>query len=127
MDRSEECVCCFETPQVQSKITEVFGEVRTCITRHPGFQAVCLNKWVLETARYQYRQQYTDYYNGPEHKEMRHIAYRQLARWCWGFLGYRVRVVLPSCAVSNIRACFPPPGLEENFQYEGFHYMYADD
>ena len=30
------------------------------------------------------------------------IAYRQLVRWCWGFLGKHVLVALPSCAVNKI-------------------------
>ena len=29
-----------------------------CITAHPGFHTVCLDRWVLQTAYYQYRQQY---------------------------------------------------------------------
>ena len=94
----------------------------TCITQHPGFRAVCTNKWVLRTAWYQYKQQYTDAYEGPEHKQYRHIAYRQLPRWCWGVLGKEVRVVLPSCAVMCIRQHFPPPGLEDDFVFEGFHF-----
>jgi len=49
-------------------------------------------------------------------------AYRQLARWCWGLLGKEVRVVLPSCAVCCTQAHFPPPGLEEDFVFEGFHF-----
>ena len=39
-------------------------------------------------------------------RTLRYIAYRQLARWCWGYLGHEVQVVLPSCAVSRIRAAF---------------------
>ena len=109
---------CNEGPQYANKTAQ-------CITQHPGFTAVCLNKWVLRTAWHQYKQQYTNSYEGPEHKQFRHIAYRQLARWCWGYLGKEVRVVLPSCAVMCIRAHFPPPGHEENFVFEGFHY--ADD
>ena len=27
-----------------------------CMTEHPGFEAVCLNEYVLETAYYSYRQ-----------------------------------------------------------------------
>ena len=38
----------------------------------------------------------------------RHIAWRQVARWCSGILG-KVRVVLLSCAVCYIGAHFPPP------------------
>ena len=35
------------------------------------------------------------------------IAYWQLVRWCWGFLGKHVLVALPSCAVNNIRSTLP--------------------
>ena len=73
----------------------------------------------LETGKQQYVSVATE---GPEHRENRHVAYRQLARWCWGCLGKEVRVPLPSCAVSCIRAHFAPPGPEEEFQFEGFHY-----
>ena len=55
-------------------------------------------------------------------KKNRHIAYRQLARWCWGVLGKEIRVTLPSCAVCCIRAHFPPPGIEEDFTFEGFRF-----
>lgn len=72
-------------------------------------------------AWYQYKQQYQDSYEGPSHKQNRHIAYRQLARWCWGLLGKEVRVVVLSCAVCCIRAHFPPQGLED-FIFEGFNF-----
>ena len=95
-------------------------EVPSCIIQHPGFEAVCLNQWVLQTAWFQYR--YGEPYDGPEDKLYRHIAYRQLARWCWGIVGKEIRVVLPSCAVMCIRERFPPLGPSEDFQFEGFHY-----
>lgn len=118
-------MCCQEIPKVwdmcQSLQTEGLPVV-TCIIHHPGFLPVCTNKYVLKTAWMQYQQQYSNAYDGPEHKQLRHIAYRQLARWCWGYLGKDIRVVLPSCAVMCIRAHFPPPGLEDNFIFEGFHY-----
>ena len=41
------------------------------------------------------------------YRALRHIAYRQLARWCWGYLGQKVRVVLPLCAVCRSRSAFP--------------------
>ena len=127
MDRNTECVFCQEVDAILGTILSAATEGDTeqpvtCITQHPGFRAVCTNKWVLRTAWYQYKQQYTDAYEGPEHKQYRHIAYRQLARWCWGVLGKEVRVVLPSCAVMCIRAHFPPPGLEDDFVFEGFHF-----
>ena len=99
----------------------------TCVTEHPGFLAVCTNKWVLQTARYQYIQQYKGdaYRNKEEHKVNRHIAYRQFTRWCWGILGKEIRVVLPSCVVMCIIAHFPPPppGYEDDFVFEGFKYV----
>ncbi len=50
----------------------------------------------------------------------RHVAYRQLVMWCWGKLGRHLRVVLPSCAVSCVRAHFPPTGPEEDHQFIGY-------
>ncbi len=32
-----------------------------CITLHPGFQNVCLDPWVLETAYYSFRQHYGEH------------------------------------------------------------------
>lgn len=131
MGREVECICCHEVPQIMFKNEQVFEEEKltdpiTCITNNPGFKAVCLNRWVLEAAWFQYRQYYgTKRYEGPEHKRNRHIAYRQLVRWCWGTVGREIRVALPSCAVMCIRAHFPPPGLEDDFVFTGF--LYADE
>ena len=49
-------------------------------------------------------------------RQCRFIAYQQLTRWCWGWLGKSVRVVLPSFAVKAIRDAFPSE------QYSGFEY-----
>lgn len=130
MDRGEESVCCQEVLKCIMKNEEVAQmeqtEVPVCITNNPGFQAVCLNYWVLQAAWNQYKQEYgAKAFEGPEHKKQRHVAYRQLVRWCWSVLGKEIRVVLPSCAVSCIRAYFPPPGLEEDFVFTGF--MFADE
>lgn len=127
MDRREECVCCHEIDAVFGTMLSAVSEgdchePPSCITAHPGFLAVCTNKWVLRTAWFQYKQHYGNPYEGPEHKQHRHIAYRQFVRWCWGFLGKDIRVVIPSCAVMCIRAHFPPPGLEDDFVFEGFHF-----
>ena len=51
------------------------------------------------------------------YKRNRHIAYRQFVRWCWGFLGREIRVLLPSCAAMCIRQHFPAPGPEEDFVF----------
>ena len=37
----------------------------------------------------------------------RYIAYGQLARWCCGWLGREICVILPACAVQKIREIFP--------------------
>ena len=92
-----------------------------------GFEAVCLNVWVLQTAWLQYKQQYgSSAYEGPEHKKNRHIAYRQVVRWCWGTLGKNIRIPLPSCAVNCTCAPFPESNqLEEVMVFTGF--TYADE
>ena len=121
MDREEECACCHEIEQDNEKIKP--AQPFTCITDNPGFHAVCLDIWVLQAAWFGYKQQYgSRAYEGPEHKVNRNIAYRQLVRWCWGVIGKEIRVVLPSCAVSCIRAHFPPPGNEDDFEFVGFRF-----
>ena len=49
---------CCEIFQTVDKITETGA---LCITQHEGFEAVCLNVWVLQTACFQYYQQYDDF------------------------------------------------------------------
>ena len=128
MDRENECVCCHEIQVVVDKNEEVFEVEKpkkpySCITNNPGFKEVCLNRWALQVAWLQYKQQYgSNAYEGQEHKIHRHVAYRQLVRWCWGVVGKEIRVILPSCAVSCIRAHFPPPGEEDDHAYVGFHF-----
>jgi hypothetical protein len=119
-----ECVCCRSIDRYREKLAEV-GEgenEKDCITDHDGFDPVCINQYVLETAWLHYKQQYgrNAYTNGPKHKLRRHVAYRQLVRWCYGFLGKEIRVTLPACAVSKIRAFFPPPEMEDNALFVGF-------
>ena len=78
LNRVLECVCCRDNNEAIE--VEGLAEPQVCIIQHHGFQAVCLNRWVLQTAWYQYRQQYKDPYEGREHIKNRHIDYRQLAR-----------------------------------------------
>ena len=88
MDREEECVCCHEIEQVANKNEEVMEYIKPTlpydsITDNPGFHAVCLDRWVLQAAWLQYKQQHgSTAYEGPDHKISRHVAYRQLVRWC---------------------------------------------
>ena len=53
-----ECVCCREIVEVRAKRDEGNSTEIACITQHPGFSTVCLDVWVLQTAYYQYRQDY---------------------------------------------------------------------
>ena len=77
MGTVRECVCCREIGVIQDKNREAVvvlpngdkTDPPCCITQHPGFLAVCTNKWVLQTAEYQYLQQYREPYKGPEHKK----------------------------------------------------------
>nr|XP_054750580.1 uncharacterized protein LOC129256384 [Lytechinus pictus] len=104
-----ECVCCKEIPEVVHKMDSFNGGELDCITNHPGFEGVCLNPWVLETAYFHYRQQYGGggRNDATENEKNRHVAYRQLAAGAGVFLGRAVRVPLPSCAVRVIRDTFP--------------------
>ena len=72
MDRSDECVCCQEIPEMLSLNEEVMiikkiKDPLTCITDNPAFTAVRLNMFVLQPAWYQYRQEYENPFIGNLH------------------------------------------------------------
>ena len=136
MPTPAECVCCKEVDAVLSKMLD--NPDTPCITEHPGFQPVCLDLWVLQTAYRAYREHY-GHDSRPIHelvinnlimrfynimfkysflhcRRFRFTAYRQLVGWCWGWVGKNVRVILPSCAVLKIRNEFPSE------HYTGFKY-----
>ena len=46
--KPEECRCCLEFDRCTEKMAN--QEPQTCITLHPAFRDVCLNKYVLEVA-----------------------------------------------------------------------------
>ena len=47
--KAEECHCCQEIDRCAEIMAEIDQEGK-CITLHPGFRDVCLNKYVLEVA-----------------------------------------------------------------------------
>ena len=49
MVRAEECRRCMEVNRCIERMEEVEKDVQ-CITMHPGFGSVCLERWVLQTA-----------------------------------------------------------------------------
>ena len=57
MDTAIECVCCQEIGEMMDKMSENDTEI-SCITNHEGFEPVCLNRWVLQTAYFVYRERY---------------------------------------------------------------------
>ena len=119
------CLCCKECEITMSKLPDnitLFGREDHfhCITDHKGFQSVCLDPFVLQVAWQRYKQHYENGYEGPTHNKYRHIAYRQYVSWIHGYMGKHIRVVIPSCAVSCIRAHFPPPGDGEHFEFVSF-------
>ena len=54
---ARESICCQEVAQVKH-ITDTFVLDLDCIVEHPGFKSVCLDRWVLDTAYMQFKQQY---------------------------------------------------------------------
>ena len=66
MATGKEYICCCEIARVVDKLE---GTGALCITEHDGFDAVCLNRWVLQTAYYQYKQQYGRRSDNPEINE----------------------------------------------------------
>ena len=101
MPTSLECVCCREINRTVAKIIEENDSTVTCITGHPGLQGVCLNihVWVLQATYFQYRKEHGSSLSPPSLYEYvqsnnvpfswwkyRPVAYRQLTRWCWGWL-----------------------------------------
>uniref|UniRef100_T1JEN2 P2X purinoreceptor 7 intracellular domain-containing protein n=1 Tax=Strigamia maritima TaxID=126957 RepID=T1JEN2_STRMM len=114
MNTDIECKCCLEISKLEDKCKE---ENISCITNNPGFEGVCLNPWVLQTAYRGYRQQIGESaVEGTLNEKYRHTAYRQFVRWSWGWLGKFKRVLLPSCVVNKIRSAF---GSDVN-SYKGF-------
>ena len=58
MPTTHESVCCTKIGQLWQKVEEQWPETQiSCITEHPGFQSICPDVWVLETAYYAHRQQ----------------------------------------------------------------------
>ncbi|XP_013881450.1 P2X purinoceptor 7 [Austrofundulus limnaeus] len=108
-----ENVCCRETPKVMNRCEQV--GVYTCITDHPGFQLVALNPYVLQAVYGTYVQLFGEMPETMLNSRYRHLAYRNVVRWCWGYLGQHIRVVIPSCIVTRIRQEFPEDGLYRGF------------
>ncbi|XP_057682231.1 uncharacterized protein LOC130909582 isoform X4 [Corythoichthys intestinalis] len=95
-----ESLCCREQERTRGKMEDAGVK---CITQHSGFQPVCLNIEVLQTAYFAYRQSYQDQ-AGNNWKQ--YTAYRQFVQWVYKYLGQQIRVPLPACVVKAIRTAF---------------------
>ena len=60
MPTARECVCCHEIDNVKRKIEEESSSNINCIIEHEGFQSVCLDVWVLQTAYFSHKSSYGD-------------------------------------------------------------------
>ncbi|XP_020608734.1 uncharacterized protein LOC110047329 [Orbicella faveolata] len=109
----EECVECLSSEMV---IDEV-GTKLNCVTQHPRFSQVCLQKWSLWLAadKYKTRNKTKYHQTGTENRFLRGISYREFTRLVHGYLGGR-RIPLPACTYHAIRTTFP----EEKSSYAGF-------
>ncbi|XP_055359525.1 P2X purinoceptor 7 isoform X1 [Betta splendens] len=102
---AENC-CCQEIAQVQRRLNQL-PNPPSCMVDHPGLEPVCLNVYSLQKEFHIYRADYGRLPVRGINQRYRFLSYRSFVSWCWGFLGRRVRVVIPSCVVLRIRAEFP--------------------
>ncbi|XP_031553286.1 uncharacterized protein LOC116290400 [Actinia tenebrosa] len=121
-----ECYCCKELDGCDEALhfQEVLQDLDenaelNCITEHPGFSAVCLQKWSLKLAADKYKTRDRKRYqqSGSEESFLRSIAYREFTRLVHGYLGYKRRIPLPACAYTRIRKCFR---ISEDELHSGF-------
>ncbi|XP_044167855.1 uncharacterized protein LOC114951454 [Acropora millepora] len=127
-----ECYCCCELEGCVEALTSdvVVQDLPedaklTCITQHPGFNPVCLEKWSLRLASHKYRTKGKKKYGqrGSEERLLRSVSYREFSRLVYGFLGNR-RIPLPASAYAAIRETFP---CDKDEDFIGFNLDEEDD
>uniref|UniRef100_A0A8C2HWS8 P2X purinoreceptor 7 intracellular domain-containing protein n=1 Tax=Cyprinus carpio TaxID=7962 RepID=A0A8C2HWS8_CYPCA len=102
METALESLCCREVSAFWSLVEELTPRPDvTCLTQHPGFEACCLNPFVLKIS---YEPKHVSNILIP--RKYRYTAYRQAIRWAYGVLGRHIRKPLPSCLVSAVRQQF---------------------
>ncbi|CAB4007485.1 Hypothetical predicted protein [Paramuricea clavata] len=131
LTNNSECYCCFEQEGCEEAMNreEVIQDLKAegvqnakCVTQHPGFNPVCLQKWSLKMAADRYKTKDKSKYSqtSTENSFLRSISYREFTRLIYGLLGNR-RIPLPACAYIAIRNTFPI--MEKEGQFTG----YSDD
>ncbi|KAK3745925.1 hypothetical protein QZH41_010221, partial [Actinostola sp. cb2023] len=123
VSKQEECFCCQDIDRCCEKLEELQDENLNCITKHHGFRAVCLDKWVLEIAAIGLKTRKRRSYvimrtegRTSEAQFFRSVAYRQFYRLIWQYNGNLKRLPLPCCVYHAIRSEFP----SEDGNYRGF-------
>uniref|UniRef100_A0A8C6UFW5 P2X purinoreceptor 7 intracellular domain-containing protein n=1 Tax=Neogobius melanostomus TaxID=47308 RepID=A0A8C6UFW5_9GOBI len=115
MPTEKESVCCKELNFISATVHDL-----PCIAAHPSFNAVCINPDVLWAARVSLHDRFSAGLPNRgqiTNRSNRYAGYRQFTWWMHGWLGRRVRRVIPSCAVNKIRQVYPEPsGLYTGFQ-----------
>lgn len=120
MVMDEESVCCCEVSNVKT----VKSEQYQCVTLNPSFNRLIVDCEVLTMTRHNLSLKTKSRIkkrlliaDNPSNKTWRYTAYKQFVSWinAWTAIGYRKRVVIPSCVVNDIRKKFP----EENGIYTG--------
>ncbi|XP_037613535.1 P2X purinoceptor 7-like [Sebastes umbrosus] len=106
MPTEPENICCWETQQVKRRMEQLPDNI-SCMIQHPGLDPVCLNLFTMQNAYNVYRAEYGALHQRAIERQYRYLAYRSFVSWCWGFLGRRIRVVIPACVVLRIRREFP--------------------
>ena len=79
---------------------------RPCITQHPSFHSLVLDREVLIVSIIGRREVFVDR-SDYSNEGMRHAAYTQYVLWQNGYLGRGNRKVVPSCATWAIRDKYP--------------------
>jgi hypothetical protein len=120
MDSDEQSVCCAEFENIK-----ICMQHYTCVSKNPSFPKLILDMEVLNVSRQilgtktksKWKQKML-HADNPLNKTWRYVAYRQFVSWinAWKPIGYKNRVVIPSCVVKNIRQIFP----EGDEKYVGF-------
>ncbi|XP_028401050.1 uncharacterized protein LOC114524123 [Dendronephthya gigantea] len=136
---AKECHCCTEIPNCAAALTltiddsvrvsessddDATNTQQTCITNHPGFDAICLNRWSLELAADNFKTRTGQKYRQVSSKNrfLRVVAYRQFTRLIHGRLKDK-RIPLPACAYNAIRTTFK----EKEDDFKGYEDLEEED
>ena len=68
MPTNVESLCCHDSLRIFDKMSEYTEAELKCMVDHPGCIAVCLNPWVLEVAYLQFKHQYQESMDYPQHE-----------------------------------------------------------